>query len=365
MLLRTPFLIIAIPFLIFLFSCEELKESTSAKKNSQGAYGEIILVMDSNQWADTLGEGIRHVFQKAFPALPQGEAYFNLRHVRPAKFEGLLKNHSTIMYVTTFDNNSRANQKIQSYFSTDSKEKIEKNKNQFVFTRNDEFARNQLVIHLFGRTEEELLTNIRNNDERLIDLIDKSERNRIYKDLYKGKEEKELTNYIRDKNGYGLRIPFGYDLATEKSDFLWFTQLGTDLFRNLIIATKPYQSEADFAKDSVVQWRNQLGKTYLFGSGEKDTVSYMLTDEKYVPVFVDTVEFNRKFAIEYRGLWKLKNNTRGGPFLTYVFVDESRDTMYYIEAFLYAPNKIKRHIMRELEAVLHSFKSKSDLENNL
>lgn len=362
---RTPLFLIAFPFLFFLLSCEEISESTSTKKNSQGAYGEIIMVMDSNQWIDTLGEGLRHVFQKAFPALPQGEAYFNLRHVRPSKFDGLLKNHSTIIYVTTFDNNSRANQKIQSYFSSESKEKIESNSNQFLFTRHDEFAKNQLVIHLFGRTEFELLNNVSQNEEQLIDLIDKSERNRIYNDIYKGKEEKQLTNYIRDKYGYGLRIPFGYDLATEKKDFLWYTQLGTDLFRNLIIATKPYQSEADFAKDSVVKWRNELGSTYLFGSGEKDTVSYMLTDEKYVPVFVDTVEFNGKFAIEYRGLWKLKNNSRGGPFLTYVFVDETRDTMYYIEAFLYAPNKIKRHIMRELEAVLYSFKSKSDLKANL
>jgi hypothetical protein len=180
--------------------------------------------------------------------------------------------------------------------------------------------------------------------------------------VYEGKEEKKLTEYITKKYGYSLRVPFGYDLATETDTFLWFSQLGTDLFRNLLIARKKYNSEDEFSEEKIIEWRNELGRTHLFGSGEPDTVSYMETDQKYYPVQFRKVEFNGKYAIESRGLWRLKNNTRGGPFLSYAFVDEKTNTMFYVEAFLYAPNKIKRHIMRELEAVLHTFKTHS--ENN-
>jgi hypothetical protein len=54
------------------------------------------------------------------------------------------------------------------------------------------------------------------------DLIDNSERKRITGEVYKGKEEKKLTEYITKKYGYSLRVPFGYDLATETDTFLWF-----------------------------------------------------------------------------------------------------------------------------------------------
>jgi len=217
---------------------------------------------------------------------------------------------------------------------------------------------------MYGRNEEELIRNLKDNEELIIDMIDNSERSRILTEIYKGKEEKDLTNFLRDKYGYGLRLPFGYDVALEKDTVLWLSQLGTDLFRNLLISRKPYSSEKDFDKEAIIEWRNNLGKNHLFGSGKRDTVSYMLTDEKYLPVFEKNVNFNGKFAKELKGLWKLKNNTRGGPFIAYAFVDEGTNTMYYIEAFLYAPNKIKRHIMRELEAVLYTFRTYSENKAN-
>lgn len=352
---------ICLSVLLVLFSsCEEIRKNTSSKKNSQGAYGEVVLVMDSVQWESELGYALKTTFQKPFPGLPQAEAYFTLRHIKPSLFDGLLKYQSTIIYVTTLDNSSRANKRIQSYFSEKSLEKIKDDDSQFIYTRKDEFAKNQLVLHLYGRSDEELIKNIKKNEQSLIDLIDSHERNRIQIELYKGKEEKELTKYLKKKYNYALRVPFGYDLAVDKDTFIWMSQLGNDLFRNLLIARKNYTSENDFNKESIVEWRNSLGKNHLFGSGERDTVSYMLTDEKYLPVISKKVDFKGKFAIECRGLWKLKNNTRGGPFLSYTFVDESSNMMYYIEGFLYAPNKIKRHIMRELEAVLYTFQSYPD-----
>ncbi len=347
--------------IVFLSSsCDELKKNTSTLKNSQGAYGEVVLVMDSLQWEGELGYALKTSFQKPFPGLPQAEAYFNLRHIKPSLFDGLLKYQATIIYVTTLDNNSKANRKIQSYFSEESLRKIKEDNSEFIFTRKDEFAKNQIVIHLYGRNEQELIDNVKKNEQSIIDLIDNQERKRIQIELYKGKEEKDLTSYQREKYNYGLRVPFGYDMAVDKDTFIWMSQLGNDLFRNLVIARKNYKSESDFEKDSIINWRNEIGRNHLFGSGEKDTVSYMLTDEKYLPVISRKVDFNGSFAIECRGLWKLKNNTRGGPFVSYTFVDESSNTMYYIEGFLYAPNKIKRHIMRELEAVLYTFQTYSD-----
>lgn len=360
--MKTHILVLLFSTFILFISCENIEKSANYKKNSQGAYGELLVVMDSAQYNTELGYELQKILQKPFPALPQAEAYFTLRHIKPSKFDGLLKQHATIIYVTTFDNKSRANKKIQSYFSPESIKMIEEDPELYIFNRKDEFAKDQLVVHLFGKNEKELINNLRINGQKIIDMIDQSERKRIHKEIYAGKEQKNLTSYTRKKYGYGLRIPFGYDLATENNQFLWYSQLGTDLFRNLLIANKPYTSEEDFSKEALVEWRNQIGKTYLFGSGERDTVSYMLTDEKYIPVSEEEINFNGNYAVEIRGLWKLKNNTRGGPFLGIAFVDEELGRIFYVEGFLYAPNKIKRHMMRELEAVLHTFKSSPDFK---
>jgi hypothetical protein len=141
-------------------SCDEISKNTSAKKNSQGAYGELILVMDSLQYAGPLGEQIQKSLKPAFPGLPQPEAYFNVRYIKPYKFEGLLLNSSTIVYVSTFDNNSKASKKLQSYFTEASRKIIQENPDRYLFKREDEFARNQLVIHLYGETENVLIENL-------------------------------------------------------------------------------------------------------------------------------------------------------------------------------------------------------------
>ncbi len=60
--------------------------------------------------------------------------------------------------------------------------------------------------------------------------------------------------------------------------------------------------------------------------------------------------------METRGLWKLKNNSRGGPFLSYIFVDEPTNRLYYLEGFIMGPGvDKKREFMRQLEAILTSF----------
>ena len=59
--------------------------------------------------------------------------------------------------------------------------------------------------------------------------------------------------------------------------------------------------------------------------------------------------------IEHRGLWKLKNNIMGGPFVSYVMASKDRKSIFYIEGFVAAPGKDKRELIRELEVILKTF----------
>jgi len=77
---------------------------------------------------------------------------------------------------------------------------------------------------------------------------------------------------------------------------------------------------------------------------------------------VKEVNFKGKYAKEIRGLWMLNDISSGGPFLSYTFVDESQKRIYYIEGYVYAPADDKRIPMQEMEIILKSFVSGTDLK---
>jgi hypothetical protein len=87
-----------------------------------------------------------------------------------------------------------------------------------------------------------------------------------------------------------------------------------------------------------------------------------MTTETLIPIETEQVNFGNKYAVETRGLWKLTNNTMGGPFLSYIFVDEELNRLYYIEGYVYSPGKDKRNSMKEIEAILTTFKTQSELQ---
>ena len=55
-------------------------------------------------------------------------------------------------------------------------------------------------------------------------------------------------------------------------------------------------------------------------------------------------------------IWKTNNISMGGPFVSYVLVDESLNRMYYFEGFLYSPGVDQRELIRELDIILRTFK---------
>jgi hypothetical protein len=70
------------------------------------------------------------------------------------------------------------------------------------------------------------------------------------------------------------------------------------------------------------------------------------------------------FAVDTRGLWRMKNDFMGGPFVSISVLDETRNRVVTIDAFVYAPGKDKRNLMWELEAVLESLKLTPQKELN-
>ena len=328
---------------------------------AKGKPGEIILVMDSAKWEGNLGKEVRDVFMPVVEGLPRPESLFTIRFIDPRSLNSVLKGVKNMIFITTLDSHSQGSKILNNYFTKESRQKIKNNPEVFLSTDQDVFARGQEVMYLFGPNEATLINHLKTNKDKLQGHFNSIEGNRLMSSMYKAKEAKGIEEIIVREHQCNIRIPFGYQLVQQEKGFIWVRRIDTQVDRDIFIAYKPYESEEELSKEGVISFRDSITSNYIFDDPEKpDTY---VTLQLYVPLIQKEVNFNNKFAIETRGLWRTNNNSMGGPFLSYSFVDEELNRLYYIEGFVYSPGKSQREFIREIGVILSTFQTKNELEN--
>jgi len=63
-----------------------------------------------------------------------------------------------------------------------------------------------------------------------------------------------------------------------------------------------------------------------------------------------------KYCAEIRGLWKMVGDMMGGPFVSHARLDEKNQRVVVVEGFVYAPEKNKRNLIRQVEASLYTLR---------
>lgn len=336
-----------------LFACSKSKEKDSSLlPRAKGDSGEIILYMDTTLWSGELGDAVREVFTETFPVLPQPEPYFVVRSVDPLKFGGLLAEHRNIVFVTTFDSYSAASQRLQKNFSEESRLRLQQDPSVFMLRKENEFARGQLILHLFGQTADQLKENLLKNKQAIQDIFDSEEKKRQWAEYQQTAGEKDLMRYLKERYNFSLYLEKGFQMAKETDEFFWVRMPTVDYDLNIFMASVPYTSELQFSADSIIAWRNRIAKAHLYGNPE-NLNSFVIT-ETLVPVRTDVTRFSGQYAVEARGLWKTNNFSMGGPFLSYTFSHPQTGRLYYIEGMIFAAGMQKRELIREMEVMLTS-----------
>jgi hypothetical protein len=344
--------------LTIFISCSD-KESLP---NASGRTGDIFLIMDSLQWKGPLGKALDSIFSAEMQGLPRKESIFHMRWIDPRKLNYVLKQRRNLIYAVTLDQRSVGASIIRKTFTPESLAKIKADPNLFSQNIEDLFAKNQEVLFLFGNTEQELVKKIRTYGTQLVTHFDARERERLTQALFKAKQSKGIPGMLRKKFNAEMKVPFGFQLVANDSNFFWLRQINPQDDKDIFITRKRYTSPDQFKRDSLITWRDKICRYNIFEDPERiDT--YLLTETSipYKPVITKETTFNGKFAVEMRGLWRTNNLTMGGPFVSYAFVDEPLGMLYYIEGFTFSPGKDQREIMRELETIIYTFKTSNEL----
>lgn len=347
-------IIIGLIFISAIFqSCDSDKENLKSNKRddsslpaSSGAIGEILLVVDTSHLSLELGQTLKDVFLKPYAGLPQPEQPFKLTRINYIAFKNLFKKHKTVLFVVPFDD-GKSSGYMNEILGDDAVSTLIKNKKQIHIMENV-FAKNQQMIFVFGNTQDEVALALDKYKKLLFEKINDKEEERVEKELYGVGEDKKIANILKEDYGFKIRIPKDYKLVKSKSTFTWLRLAKEEYDYNILISKMPYSSEAQFDSAYIGEWRQTLGIDVNSG----DTSSSKILQTIYP---IDTKIISEPYAIEHRGLWKLKNNTMGGPFISYVMASKDRKFIYYIEGFVAAPGKAKRELVREIEVILKTF----------
>jgi hypothetical protein len=355
-------IVISIFFIVAVVACNTHKnDNPNYLPKATGKPGDVIIIMDSLQWKGELGSAIRNIFRAEVPGLPQPEPMFNVIWAHPSRLR-LLTQIRNLVYVFTLDQNSPGSMSLRRQFTPETIAKIEQDTSFYRVTKEDEYSLGQQVMYLFGDTQENLINHLEREGQDIIDYFNTVERDRLTGNLMRTKGTLGLTSFLRNEQGIELRVPLGYKLADKQHDFVWMRQIEVNQDRDIIIAWKPYQRESQLLPDSILYWRDRIAAQYLFEDPEFPD-SFLVTERLNYPIRAAQVSFNGHYAIQMRALWRTNNFSMGGPYIGYALVDEKAGRLYYIEGFAYAPGKDKREIMRELDAILWTFRTSQGLNS--
>lgn len=345
--------------ILFVFSCSTSSDDSGENLPiATGKSGDIIILMDSLQWKDQLGEEVRKIFAAEVNGLPNGEPMFNIIWVHPSKKIKLLTQIRNLVYVFTLDQAGSGTRAITDNLSKETISSIQSDTSFYLVNKKNEYSRGQEVMYLFGNTTPELIHHLQRDGQRIQDFFNNAEKQRMVTSIKKTNSTKIHSELLKKEYRVSLQFPAGFKLVQQEKDFIWFRSPEAEIDKNFFLARKPYESEYQLMPDSLIAWRGEICKKYLFEDPDVPE-SYLVTELAipFIPVRARQVNFNGKFGMELRGLWRTNTKTMGGPFICYAFVNEVDNHIYYLEGFVYSPAKKQRELIREMESIAYTFEA--------
>lgn len=317
-------IILAVHILFFISSCDNQDKPLPA---SSGNTSEILVIIENEQWNDTVGGTIRRIFLKDQYGLPQQESIFDVAHIPASAFQKLFQTHRNILILE--------------------KNKTEK---QGIEIRRNVFSYPQIIVKIIAREDSAIVNALFKNESTLVDLFKEAERERLINVFSRTADRAIMARLNRDY-AINLQVPEGYYMATNTEDFVWLRRETEETSLGILIHTTPYTDTNVFTLNKIITKQDSLMKQYLPGQ-IKD--SYMTTEKKHLMPIMQRISFKNKFAIETRGLWRMMGDFMGGPFINYTLVDEENNRLITLIGFVYAPKFEKRNYLLQTEALIYS-----------
>ncbi|MBE6292167.1 MAG: DUF4837 family protein [Bacteroidales bacterium] len=328
-------LIILCSIVMLVVGCDNgnkrVKNSWMRPKSSGTPY-EMMVVMDEQQWERPVGRALFGVLDTDVPGLPQSERSFRISRIQPDSFGRMFKIFRNIIVLD-----------IQNIYTQP----------KLKFSR-DVYASPQMIMTIQAPDEASLANYLNENGQVIIDFFTRAEMNREIDNL-REVHNPEVSEKAKAMFETDIWVPLEIDKFKTGKDFFWASTNRGEKDMNLVMYSFPYTDTKTFTREYYLNKRDSVMKANIPGGPEG---SYMATQRDFVTVKDGTVQ--GQYAQIARGLWYVKGDQMGGPFVAHSRVDEKNGRVIVAEAFIYAPETLKRNLMRRMEAALYTMRLPED-----
>ena len=310
--------------------CDEDKGKSKTVKGKAASAPYEMLVVANKEWLKgPYGSQFMDVMHSEVPCLPQVEANFRTTSVNPSDFTSTFKVYSNIVTVDI------------------DKKHVEPS----MTMARDVYAHPQIILTIKAPDNATLVAYVQEHRNEIMDLFVELELKREVGFLTKVNSGK-VFEAVKNMFGYTVCVPKDINAIKRGDHFIWASSdTETSNNYNFIIYTLPYTSTSDLTDDRLVALRDSVLQLYV--KGEKEN-QYVQTTP--MTVLGRDIALDGAYVKELRGLWKMKNDMMGGPFVEYARIDTAKNVIVVTEGFIFAPEKKKRDLIRVMEASLRTLK---------
>ena len=306
----------------YLVSCTM---SSGSLPYSQGNSGDVLIVMSDDLWRGASGDSVRSYFTEPVMGLPAPEPMFSLS--QSSALSTLTKKYRNIIIIN-----------IDMGYETAK-----------MGYKTDMYAMNQSIFNIDAPSADSAIVYLSQNKDRITAQFLMKSRDATIEE-YKRSMNKMIAEKMREKNQVDIVIPVSYSLDVEKEDFVWISRIEGDREWGILMWKYPYLRTSQFDTDSLIFKMNAMTRRNVPGSVAG---SYM-ADEPLVPPVVKRFEKDGVYSVQMNGLWQMENGYLGGPYVSQTIVDLKRGQLVTGYGFVCYPNRDKRQMIRQLEAILQT-----------
>lgn len=301
-------------------SCGKNK-NTPYLAQSSGNINHVLVVMKEKDWDLSLGKETKQIIGDIYQGLPVDEPNFKFFHVSPKQFTGFTRHSRNVIY-----------------FQRDTLNKFSVYENLY--------SKPQLFFLIQGEDENVLVNYLLENKKLIINSIKNGERKEKIRRIRKSPSKSTI---LSERLGIKLIYPSIYKNVKDTTNFVWLEKQITKGTLNIISYRLPGNALSNPPKlKEVVRIRDSIGEIYVPGRLKG---THMITEKDYKPYFYKLV-VEEKVIFETRGIWEVKNDFMGGPFVNRIFKDKEKNEWIVLEGFTFAPSISKREYMFELNSIL-------------
>ena len=207
----------------------------------------------------------------------------------------------------------------------------------------DRWARGQVLMLIATETQRDLDDLLARQSDEIFTFVSDAVQRRLNRSLFYAGEQTAVTQRFTESYGWELRLPNGYQVdETHASQRV--IKIQADRPARMITIYWEGGSWGDMA-DACLERKKMLAWEFW---DQDELVEESLT--------IGEGSFVGHDCVFLSGTWENKKYTIGGVFATYCFTCDKCGRNYVVDASVFAPGLEKLPLVRELRAVLSTFK---------